>query len=348
MLSSVLATFDDTNKSYVKTVMNELRQDENLNVRTIVFGRLFDKLTASIIVPEMKIEAVFEKLLVNGIHIYPYNEEYKQRIDKTYSKLKKENSYVKDRVRTFYAVNTRYKSKADPKKEQLPNLDSSDTAKSNTVPKEKKNAKKDLIKPNFEFLLKNQEATNYTIIDKLCSEGDYVTIGNIVKRNPVMNSYAKEKYIPAIKNCIKLNLEKGLKTPAYVNQAVEKLKQIINNKEISAITSEDLISAAGNALLAICSEQDPLRLISIANLANSGQRLNVLAFVKLSELIFPNGNMEEINKSLLRQVVEKLNTQYVLICYDVMETQISETNRIYFNRLYDEIIKIKQGTSTLL
>ena len=349
MLSSVLATFDEAKSEYVRTVMHELKKDEGLNVKGIVYGRLFSKLTASIIVPEIEINTVFEKLLANGINIYAFNDDYKERIEKVSTKLKSRNGYVKDKVRSFYnSAPENYRSYT--LKKEKPRESSAELIHDGSVllPLKETPIKNKETKPNFEFVVSQQgKTTNQSLIDKYCSEGDYVAVGNIVKKNPVMNSYAKEKYIPAIKNCIKIQMEKGLENKAYVDTAVVRLKDILCNKEICAITSEDLISAASNALITICSAHDPEKLILLANLANVGQKINVLAFAKLSELVFESGEEGEVDTELLNKVAAEVNTRLILVCYDVMETVVSEINKSRFNKLYDVVISIKKGTGNI-
>lgn len=349
MFSSVLATFDESRTEYVRTVMHELKKDEGLNVKGIVYGRLFSKLTASIIVPEVEINTVFEKLLANGINIYAFNDDYKERIEKVSTKLKSKNGYVKDKVRSFYnSAPENYRSntlRKEKSKESSPELVHDGNI---LLPEKETPARKKEVKPNFEFVASQQgKVTNQSLIDKYCSEGDYVSVGNIVKKNPVMNSYAKEKYIPAIKNCIKIQMEKGLENRAYVETAIVRLKDILCNKEICAITSEDLISSASNALIAVCSAQDPEKLILLANLANVGQKINVLAFAKLSEIVFESKEEGEVDTELLNKIAAEVNTRLILVCYDVMETVISETNKTRFNKLYDVVISIKKGMGNI-
>ena len=352
MLSSVLATFDKSNYSQVRTVLVELKHDERLNIKGIIYGQLFGKMTASIFFPEVEIQPVFEKLLANNIQIYPYNDEYEQRIEETNIKLKKANTYVKDRVRSYYNNSTptasfRTSKKDNSVKESSPELIPAGNVLLPAPPKSQKT--KNEIKPNFEFLNKLEVKTdNYSLVDKYCQEGDYVSIGNIVKKNPVMNSYAKEKYVPAIKNCIKLNVDKSAGNPAYLETAINKLREIVCNQEIKLITTDDLINTASNALINICTENDPSKLIYVSNLATMGQKINVMAFIKLAELIYENEKTGEVDKVLLKKAAEQINTRFMLMAYDVMEPTLADINKNRFNNLMDTINDIKQGTSKIL
>lgn len=185
--------------------------------------------------------------------------------------------------------------------------------------------------------LKNIDVNNPVIesLDINVKEGNYVVIKNMIKNNPLHNPQLKEKYIPAIKNCVKIQLERGINSASYVDTSIQKLKEIICNPEIKAITSEDLVDLAGRALISLCSEASKEELINTINLPNVGQRLNVMAAIKLAELIFEKES--GVDEELQKMAVERINRRFLMTSYDVMEPAISELNKSRFNLLMNTI-----------
>jgi hypothetical protein len=348
MLSSVLATFDESKETQVRLVLHELKQDKNINIKKIVFGQLFDKMTASIFFQEKDLQSVFDKLLANEITIYPYDDEYKERIRDTYEKLSRDTTYSKDKLRAFKIRIEEYKTnnpgrKDEPQKDAAKGTGS--VNKNQQAALAAKILKKDSEANNkFEFNLHTEGGkTKLTGLAKMCKEGDYLGIRNIINKNPVLNQEAKEKFIPAVKNCIKINLDKGLESRYYVDEAIHKLKTIICDKDIKSIVTDDLVSIAGNAVITLCADQDPEELIKVANLPNIGEKINILAVVKLGELIYENERSGIINEELLNEATSQLNTRFVTMAYDVMETVISETNKTRFQKLMKAIDDAKMG-----
>lgn len=91
---------------------------------------------------------------------------------------------------------------------------------------------------------------------------------------------------------------------------------------------------AGNAILSLSSEINPQSLINVINMPNVSQKLNVMAAIKLSELIFDN---EPHDQNLLALAAKQINRRYLLLYYDVMEAVISDVNKNKFNKLIDAI-----------
>jgi hypothetical protein len=83
MMTSVMATFDNSRILHIHSILSELKQDKSVSIKRVVYGQLFDKMTVCIFVADFELDKVFEKLLVNDIHIFPYNEEYKKKIIST-------------------------------------------------------------------------------------------------------------------------------------------------------------------------------------------------------------------------------------------------------------------------
>lgn len=345
MLSSILATFDQTKYFHVRTVLHELKKDRNINVIRIIYGQLFEKMTACIFVTECELEKVLEKLLTHDIQVFPYNDDFRQKITKALSKVKLTPEYARNKAKNYNENLSNIASNNHRKKEirkpesptALISAKSIDAIKNPISLKNNFEAKSRLSTSNHADIKKTDSST----LNRLCEEGDYIAIRNILKKNPIANQYAKEKYIPAIKNCIEIFHKKGLQNRSSVDQAISKLKDIVSDKEIKLIMSADLTNLAGSALINVAAEQDPEELVTIANLTHVGERVNVMAATRLSELIFENKKIGEVDNELLKYTAERINVRFVLLSFDVMETVISDKNKERFNKLINSINEIK-------
>ncbi len=353
-----MATFDNSRILHIHSILSELKLDKSVSIKRIVYGQLFDKMTVCIFVADFELEKVFEKLLVNDIHIFPYNDEYKKKIISTYSKVAASPEYSRNKERTYYDNSSQnylkkhYRpviekpeiilSQDDLLVTQIVKLKSiqknkmEHAAKTNIEPKKEKISKSSTEYPNAISVNKDDST-----IEKLCREGDYIGIRNIINKNPALNQYAREKFIPAIRNCINIYLTKGMRTKFYADEAISKLKNIVCDKEIKAITSDDLAGMAGNALINVCAKHDPDELIAVANLTQVQQKIKVMAFVQISEFIFENSANGKVNEEMLNYSAAKINTRAMLSSYDIMEAVISDLSKERFNRLFDAISKLK-------
>jgi hypothetical protein len=368
MITSVLATFENTRILNIHAILRELKQDKSLSIKRVVYGQLFDKMSVCIFIAENELEKVLEKFLVNDIHIYPYDEEYKKKIISTYAKVSASPEYARNRVKSYYdnSSDNYIKKHYSPTKEKQEIVLSQDELifKEGRLIKIQKNGSRSLsrkpIQPKKEITPplvtekpvveahsnisgggKNKELST---IDRLCRDGDYNGIRNIVNKNPALNQYAKEKFIPAIRNCINNNLKKGMESKISADEAINTLKNIVCDKEIKSITSDDLTGLAGNALINICSKHDPDELIAVANLTQVQQKLNVMAFVQISECIFESGTGEKVDEEMLKYASEKINTRAILSSYDVMEPVISDLSKDRFNKLFSAIGELKKAS----
>ncbi|KAF0140557.1 MAG: hypothetical protein FD122_2357 [Stygiobacter sp.] len=328
MLSSVLVTFEESEELYVRTVLREIRQNLSTEVKRIAIGQLFDKKAASIFLPENQLQNVFDKLIANELNIFPFNDEYKEKIKQTKEKVKESNLFQQDKIRAQYFQKRR--------KEILSERAAS-SAKNSGVRKSQPPVKPKELPAEIKTALKSIEKGNPAgeSVDIHVKEGNYVLLRNMIKNNPLHNEHIKEKYIPAIKNSIKIHLEKGSRNSSYVDTAIVKLKEIICDVEIKAIKTEDIIDLAGNALISLCTQTDPEKLVEFINLPNVGQRINVMSAVKLSELIHEKEGT--VDTALLEYAAAKINKRFLLTAYDVMEPVISEINRARFNLLMNSI-----------
>jgi hypothetical protein len=326
MLSSVLVTFKESEEFYIRAVLRELRKNESLSVKRITIGQLFDKKAASIFIPENQLQDVFDKLIANEIQIFPFNDEYKTKIKETIERLRRSSVYSQDKLRAEYFRKRRISG--------ISGLQSSESEQ-NYRPLIKKSPKE--LPTEIKSVLKNIDVNNPVIesLDINVKEGNYIVIKNMIKNNPLHNPQLKEKYIPAIKNCVKIQLERGINNASYVDTSIQKLKEIICDPEIKAITSEDLVDLAGRALISLCSEASTEELINTINLPNVGQRLNVMAAIKLAELIFEKES--GVDEELQKMAVERINRRFLMTSYDVMEPAISELNKSRFNLLMNTI-----------
>lgn len=153
------------------------------------------------------------------------------------------------------------------------------------------------------------------------------------------NQDSTERYKQAIRNFIIINKRKGMTNILYVDTAIEKLSEVVADKDIKAIKTDDFISLASHAILTIGSEINPESLISVINLQNAGQKLNVMAAVKLSEIIFET---EPIDQKLFALAAKQINRRHLLLCYDVIEPIISDADKLRFTKLMDSIILHKK------
>lgn len=327
MLASVLITFEEKEEFFIRGVLREIKRTDTFKVRRITIGRLFEKKAASIFLPQDQLQNMFDKLIANEINIFPFNEEYKEKIKETKERIRKSHVYEHDKLRAEY-----YRAKrasgisfvsAEENYSRKINPIAAKTAK--PLPIETQNTIK-----NFDVNKSSKEP-----LDVYVKEGNYQVIRNMIKNNPLHNEQIKEKYIPAIKSSVQIQLEKGLNEPGYLDQAIEKLTGIICDEEIRAIKTDDFVGLAGDALIKICVEKKREELVSLSNLPSIGQRLNVMAAVKLAELIFEE--KETTDDALLKFATEKINRRFLLTSFDVIEPSISELNKSRFNLLMNSI-----------
>ena len=323
MYSTIQATFDKSKALYVRAVMKRLRLDVDTNVKRITIGQLFNEMTACIIVPEEKLYVTLQILVANDIKIYSFNSEYKKVIDEVMSQPKGESYFQKkwiDKVST---------GSQEPFEKIL------------FEPKVPVKIKK-LLTDKLEAAVKSieQKGGADPIIENLVKEGNYRAIKNWIQNNPLHNQDANAQYVQAIRNYITINKRKGMNNSNYVDTAIQKLSEVVADEDIKSLTLEDFINSASNAILALCSEINPESLINVINLPNVSQKLNVMAAIKLSEIIFENGPQDQ---NLLALAVKQINRRYLMLSYDVMEPVISEINRSKFNRLIDSITKLRNG-----
>lgn len=328
MLSSVLVTFEESEELYVRAVLREIRKNPTTDVKRIAIGQLFEKRAASIFLPESQLQNVFDKLIANELHIFPFNDEYKEKIKKTTERVHSSNIFQKDKVRAQYFR----KIRKEIANSRTDSASGKSTERKSHIPKTPKE-----LPTEIKAALKSVDQGNPAeeSADIHVKEGNYLVLRNLIKNNPLHNDHIKEKYIPAIKNSIKIHLEKGSRNGSYVDTAIVKLKEIICDVEIKAIKTEDIIDLAGNALISLCSQTEPEKLVDLINLPNVGQRINVMAAVKLSELIHEKEGA--VDTALLEYAAGKINKRFLLTAYDVMEPVISEINRARFNLLMNSI-----------
>jgi len=317
MLTTIQATFDKSKLRYVKAVMKNLKLDEDTNVKRISMGQLFNEMTACIIVPEDKLRITLQILIANDIMIYPFDSEYKKVVDEIMRQPKGESYYEKSRI-----------DKASP-------VIREPFEKILYEPKISKKIKNSLAE-KLDAAVKSieQKGGPDHMIDNYVKEGNYKAIKNWMQNDPLHNQDASAKYIQAIRNYIIINKRKGMNNSAYVDTAIQNLSEVVADEEIKAITSENFINIASEAILTLSSEINPESLIDVINLPNVSQKLNVMAAIKLSELIFDNNPLDQ---NLLALAAKQINKRYLLLSYDVMEPIISEINKIKFNRLIDYI-----------
>jgi hypothetical protein len=320
MYSTIQATFDKSKDRYVRAVMKQLKLDEVTNVKRIAMGQLFDEMTACIVIPQDKLRTTLQILIANNIKIYSFDSEYKKVIDDVMKQPKGKCYYPKG------WIDTELSNKAESYGNVL------------FEPKVSDKVKKE-INDRLAAAVKNidHKSRSSQAIDNLVKEGNYRAIKNWIQNNPLQNQDASEKYTEAIRNYININKQKGIDNKSYIDTAILKLSEIVCDKDIKAITTDDFINIACNAILSLCSDINPESLINVINLPNVSQRLNVLAAIKLSELIFNN---EVKDEKLLMLGAKKINRRYLLQSYDVMEAVISEINKSNFNRLIDAIIAL--------
>jgi len=321
MYSTIQATFDKSKERYVRAVMKQLKIDKITDVKRIAMGQLFNEMTACIVIPNDKLRTTLQILIANNIKIYSFDSEFKKVVDDLIKEPKGKSYYPKGWI---------------------------DTEQSNSnesilgvlfEPKVSDKVKKE-INDRLAAAVKNidQNSSSSQAIDNLVKEGNYRAIKNWIQNNPLQNQDASEKYTEAIRNYININKQKGIDNKSYIDTAILKLSEVVCDKDIKAITTDDFINIACNAILSLCSDINPESLIDVINLPNVSQRLNVMAAIKLSELIFNN----EVNdEKLISLAAKKINRRYLLQSFDVMETVISDVNKSSFNRLIDTIIALK-------
>lgn len=324
MLTSIMVTYEEKEEFFIRSVLKEIKRTEVFKVRKVLLGQLFAKRAASIILPENQLQNIFDKLTANEMEIYPFNHDYKTRIAKTKERVSELNLYQDDRKR---AELFRFR-----RKRGLNYFQNENEIRKQDLPKVPKALPKEVNESLAKVDLTN---SNNLSIDVNVKEGNYVAIRNMIKNNPLQNEKLKEKYIPAIKNSILINLENGLNKDVLLNVSIAKLKEIICDEEIKAIRTDDIIVKAGEALIKLCSEKNREELVNLINLPSIGQRLNVMAAVKLAELIFEaEGSIDE---KLLKYSTEKINRRFLLTSYDVIEPSISDLNKSRFDLLFNSI-----------
>jgi hypothetical protein len=323
MLSTIQATFDKSKLRYVKAVMKRLKLDEDTSVKRISIGQLFNEMSACIVVPEEKLRITLQILIANDIKIYTFDSEYKIVVDEIRQQPKLESYYQREFVEKVI-------SGSDEPFEKIL-----------FQPKLSKKVKKDLS-DRLSAAVKSieQKGGADPIIEDFVKEGNYKAIKNWILNNPLHNQEASLQYIQAIRNFITINKRKGMNNRAFVDNAILKLSEVVADEDIKSIISEDFINSASNAILALCSEINPESLINVINLPNVSQKLNVMAAIKLSEIIFDNG---PINQILLSQAAKQINRRYLMLSYDVMEPVISEVNKSKFDRLIDSISTLRNS-----
>jgi len=317
MYSTIQATFDKSKARYVKAVMKKLKLDEDTSVKRISMGQLFNEMTACIVVPEDKLRITLQILIANDIKIYSFDSEYKKVVDEIMRQPKGESYYEKSRI-----------DKASPAIREP-------FEKILFEPKISKKIKNSLAE-KLDAAVKSieQKGGPDHMIDNYVKEGNYKAIKNWMQNDPLHNQDASAKYIQAIRNYIIINKRKGMNNSSYVDTAIQNLSEVVADEEIKAITSENFINIASEAILTLSSEINPESLIDVINLPNVSQKLNVMAAIKLSELIFDN---DPLDQNLLSLAAKLINRRYLLLSYDVMEPVISDINKIKFNRLIDYI-----------
>jgi len=323
MLTTIQATFDKSKLRYVKAVMKKLKLDEDTSVKRISMGQLFDEMTACIIVPEEKLRITLQILIANDIKIYPFDSEYKKVVDEVMQEPKGESYYEKSRI-----------EKGGPAIQEP-------FEKILFEPKISIKVKKSLTE-KLDAAVKSieQKGGPDHMIENYVKEGNYRAIKNWMQNDPFHNQDASAKYIQAIRNCIIINKRKGMNNSSYVDTAIQNLSEVVADEDIKAITSENFINLASEAILTLSSEINPESLIDVINLPNVSQRLNVMAAILLSELIFDKKPQDQ---NLLALAAKKINKRYLMLCYDVMEPIISEFNKSRFNRLIDSIMALRKA-----
>jgi hypothetical protein len=322
MLTTIQATFDKSKLRYVKAVMKKLRLDEDTKVKRISIGQLFNEMTACIIVPEDKLRITLQILIANDIKIYPFDSEYKKVVDEIMQQPKGESYYEKSSI-----------DKASPAIQEP-------FEKILFEPKISKKVKNSLAE-KLDAAVKSieQKGGPDQMIENYVKEGNYKAIKNWMQNDPFHNQDANTKYIQSIRNYIIINKRKGMNNSSYVDTAIHNLSEVVADEDIKTITSENFINIASEAILTLSSEINPESLIDVINLQNVSQRLNVMAAIKLSELIFDN---EPLDKNLLSLAAKQINRRYLMLSYDVMEPVISDDNKSKFNKLIDSIIAIRK------
>ncbi len=337
MLTSVLATYRESDFQHMNNVLQELKNTNLVNVKGIVHGQLFDKLTVSIFVKTENLQTVFEILIANDIEIFPYNEEYRKRKEETIAKLHKQSKDYEDLLRTHDGRNEESGKNVNYKWGLENRGITGRLLNPNDKYKKEINSK---LKALMNQLDSPADAPEN--IESLVKRGNYLALRNLIKQNPQQNRDLKEKMSPAIMNCIKRNLDIGLQKNSYFNAAVIKLKDIINDKEIKNLEAGNLVNLAGNALITLCSQKDPEELIELINSTTAGYKLNIFAAIKLSEMIFENEEIGDVDKRLLKIAAGKVNVRFILTAYDVMEQSIVQINKGRFTWLIDSINKEKK------
>jgi hypothetical protein len=336
MLTSVLATYKESDSQHMNNVLQELKNTNLVNVKGIVHGQLFDKLTVSIFVKNENLQTIFDVLISNDIEIFPYNEDYRKRKEETIAKFHKQSKDYQDLLRSHDSrdeesgKNMNYKWGLENRGVTRRLLNPNDKYK-----KEIDGKLKSLMK---QFDSSAEIPDN---IESLVKRGNYLAIRNLIKKNPQQNRDLKENLVPSIMNCIKRNLDIGLQKRVYFDAAVSKLKDIINDKEIKTLEGGNIVNLAGNALITLCSQTNPEELIEIINSPSVGHKINVLAAIKLSEMILENDEIGGVDQSLLKIACSKVNVRFVLTAYDVIEDRIATINKGRFTYLIDSINKMK-------
>ncbi len=314
-MQSILATFNHSKFFKVRELLHELKHKDNIKVERVIYGQLFEDMTVCLLTTQPEIPIIVEKLLTNNIKIFPYNDLYR--------------NIVKEVSQKIHSTRVVYYNESNEQ--------------TNTVMAKQSLKESSKVDPKFAKLLDKIEMpqnSNVSIIDKYNETGNYKAISNIIGSNSSLNGYAKEKFIPSVKNCIQLTLANGLENRSQVDEAIKKLKEIITDKGIKSIVTEDLATAAGHALLILCTEQDPEELINIINLLNAQQRVNVMAAARLSELIFKE---KEVDLELLKISIQKVNVRFLMLCMDTVEALVPEETIVKVNKLLGAIRQYKES-----
>jgi len=214
------------------------------------------------------------------------------------------------------------------------------------IEERKEHKKKKLRNSGWANIKSHKENISAEELEKFAQNGEFdkilketrAVIGSdieIVKKAKLLLSASVNKAIEMI-------FEDALNNRSKVEESIDKLLRIASNTELKNIQKQKERIKAGKTAIKLCYmfEEYQTELIRIANHNKINNEVNIKAVIRFSEIVKSQKNnlSEEILDSL-----KLLNTRWIRIAYDSIETKLKKKEINSFNYLVNFIDKIRDA-----
>jgi hypothetical protein len=172
-------------------------------------------------------------------------------------------------------------------------------------------------------------------IEAIASSGNYQELFKIVKdiRNDKSRIEEAQNAIPsAVSICIQ-NIYQNAKTQkSRIDDSVNKLLEISADQNLKNPAYIEHTKMAGILAIELWSleNENIYKLIQICNNNQIHKYVNIAAAIRFSKISLENPDANENN---LEFAIKKLNLRWLNICFPIVEHEISETDKVHFNKL---------------